>query len=240
MNVSIIYEDNHIIVAEKPAGVLSQAGSLDLPDVLTEIKAYLKEKYQKPGNVFLGLIHRLDTNVGGVMVFAKTSKAASRLSDQVRKHEFEKKYLAVVKGIIERDKQVELTDYLIKDEENKKAIISQGSHGKKSILSFNAIATKKVAGENWTLIDIELKTGRFHQIRAQLANINHPIYNDSKYGDQANGYELGLYSYEISFIHPTLKSEEKFKFYPSTGIFSEFTDEISRWRNQENAFPDQR
>jgi len=222
MTLNIIFEDNHIIVVEKPAGILSQAGSLDLNDMLTEIKTYLKNKYNKPGDVFLGLVHRLDTNVGGVMVFAKTSKAASRLSQDIRDLEFEKKYLAIVNGKLEVGKTIELVDYMVKDEVNKTAFITDSNSGKKSVLRFKVMANI----DEQSLIDIELETGRFHQIRAQLAKYGNPIYNDGKYGEYNKGFELGLFAYEISFNHPTLKNRVKYQLMPKTGIFSNFQDAI--------------
>lgn len=226
MTLNIIYEDNHIIVVEKPAGILSQAGSLELKDMLTEIKMFLKGKYQKPGNVFLGLVHRLDTNVGGVMVFAKTSKAASRLSNQIRNHTFEKKYLAVVKGKLLVGKTHELVDYISKDEENKLAYFTNHNEGKISELKFDVLANKFINGKDYSLIDIKLETGRFHQIRAQLSKFGHPIYNDGKYGESVEGFSLGLFSYEISFNHPILKSKVKYRLMPKTDIFAEFNDVI--------------
>ncbi len=226
MNLSVVYEDNHIIVVEKPFGVLSQAGSLDLDDMLTLVKAYIKEKYNKPGNVFLGLVHRLDTNVGGLMVFARTSKAAKRLSEQIRNNLFTKKYLAVCNGRVESFGSVELIDYLAKDEQNKKAIISNQTEGKISKLRFQVLTSKEFLNQLYTLVKIELETGRFHQIRAQFASIGHPLYNDGKYGTSVNGFDLGLYAYELSFTHPTLSNELIFKSLPKSGVFKYFEDDI--------------
>lgn len=226
MNVNVIYEDNHIIVVEKPAGILSQAGSLDLPDLLTQTKTFLKEKYQKPGNVFLGLVHRLDTNVSGIMVYGKTSKAASRISEQIRSRTFTKKYLAVVEGLIDSDIQYELVDYIKKDEVNKKAIITSENLGKESHLVFTAIANKIISGKHYTLVNIELETGRFHQIRAQLAKFGHPIYNDGKYGQQIQGNTLGLHAYQISFQHPTLKEIVTYQLLPKQEVFKYFSEDI--------------
>jgi 23S rRNA pseudouridine1911/1915/1917 synthase len=197
--------------------------------MLTEIKDYLKVTYEKPGNVYLGLVHRLDTNVGGVMVFAKTSKAASRLSDQIRKHQFKKSYLAVVTGELKPNKTYRLVDYLIKDEEKKQAIITDKTQGKESILEFEVIANKIIDQQLYSLIDIKLETGRFHQIRAQLANLGHPIYNDGKYGVNQSGHALGLYSYQIQFLHPTLKEELTFRNLPNEGIFEHFSENIRTW-----------
>ncbi len=224
MELNVIYEDNHLIVCEKPAGVLSQAGSLDLDDMLTIIKKYLRNKYNKPGNVFLGLVHRLDTNVGGVMVFAKTSKAASRLSESIRNRQFKKSYLAVVLGKLVPNKEYELVDLMEKDEVEKKAFFSK--NGKEAILRFSCLSNKTNQDQDYSLIDISLETGRFHQIRAQLAKFGYPIFNDSKYGKAESGLEMGLFAYKISFMHPTLKTESSYTLLPATGIFSEFKDEI--------------
>lgn len=229
MDLLVIYEDNHIIVVEKPSGILSQAGSLDLEDMLSLLKAYIKKKYHKPGKVFLGLVHRLDTNVGGVMVFARTSKAAKRLSEQIRNHLFDKKYLAVCLGELEIGKTYELVDYLDKDEVNKLAIITSNNHGKLAKLQFNVLATKTIDNQVYSLINIELETGRFHQIRAQLANYGNPIYNDSKYGTSVNGYSIGLFSYELSFLHPTLQEKNTYRVLPSHSIFKEFINEIKKF-----------
>ena len=140
MNLNIIYEDNHIIVVEKEPGVLTQHAKLDLPVLLDEVKDYIKIKYEKPGNVFLGMVHRLDTNVGGLIVFAKTSKAASRISKEIKEKRFEKRYLAIVEGKINEKEEVTLKDYLYKDNKNKKAIITNSKKGKESILKYKKLA----------------------------------------------------------------------------------------------------
>ncbi|PKK94767.1 MAG: RNA pseudouridine synthase [Tenericutes bacterium HGW-Tenericutes-5] len=225
-DLNVIYEDNHIIVVEKPAGVLSQAGSLDLPDLLTIIKNYIKVKYQKPGNVFLGLVHRLDTNVGGVMVYAKTSKAASRLSKEIRTHNFNKNYLAIVEGNIDVGKTETLTDYLAKDEETKTAYFTDDLDGKISTLTYKSLANKSVDNNNYTLLKIELETGRFHQIRAQLSKHLFPIINDSKYGKKQIDFNLGLFAYNINFKHPTLDKAMNFTIVPKDYPFNMFQTEL--------------
>ncbi|MDE7095238.1 MAG: RluA family pseudouridine synthase [Anaeroplasmataceae bacterium] len=194
--IKILYEDNHILVALKPKGVLSQADGSDKEDMLTLLKSYIKEKYQKPGNVYLGLVHRLDLFTNGIMVFARTSKAASRLAKQVQDHIFLKKYLAVVEGKVEGSKT--LTSYLLKNEKEKKSYIDP--KGQEAILSYKAIDYK----EDKTLLDITLKTGRFHQIRCQLSSIGHPLYGDTKYGSKhkISSYDFPLEAYFLSFHHP--------------------------------------
>lgn len=194
--LKVLYEDNHLLVIEKPINVPSQADDSKDKDVLTLAKEYIKDKYQKPGNVYLGLVHRLDRPVGGVMVFAKTSKAASRLSSQIQNHQFEKKYLAVCidNGLKERD---ELKDYLLKD--TKKNMVKVDPKGKLAILNYEVIARK----DNLALVKIHLKTGRSHQIRVQFASRNHSLYGDQRYNPKPKkGAQLALWSNELSFIHP--------------------------------------
>ncbi len=213
--LNILYEDNHLIVVEKEAGVLTQGGSLKLPVLLDEVKEHIKIKYNKPGRVFLGMVHRLDTNVGGVIVFAKTSKGASRISKEIREKRLNKRYLAVVEGKVNTNEEVKLVDYIIKDERNKKAIITNSNKGKESILKFKKLAEDN----NLTLVEIKLITGRFHQIRAQLSNYGIPIYGDIKYGSVNKNEELGLYAYYLSFAHPTKKEEIIIKHFPQNKLF---------------------
>lgn len=223
MKLKILFEDNHIIVCVKEAGILSQASELDLPDMLTIIKEYIKIKDNKPGNVYLGLVHRLDLNVGGVMVFAKTSKAASRLSKQVRDREFNKRYFAIVKGqLVSNNKTIILEDYLIKDNNDRKALITNKQRGLYSKLTYQALDNKIINNKYYSLVEIELETGRFHQIRAQFSNLGHPIYGDNKYGDKTRGYELGLYAYQLIINHPITKEVLTFTNYPEQGIFHRF------------------
>lgn len=218
MKLNILYEDNHLIVVEKKPGVLTQPAKLDLPVLLTDVKLYIKEKYNKPGKVFLGMIHRLDTNVGGVICFAKTSKAASRLSKEIKEQRFEKKYLAVVEGKIKTKEEVTLVDYLKKDKKHNKAIITNLTKGKKSVLKFKKISEIN----NLTLLEIKLLTGRFHQIRAQLANYGTPIYGDFKYGSVKKGFTLALYAYFISFKHPTKAEQITIRHLPTDKSFLPF------------------
>lgn len=168
-DLKVIYEDNHIIVVEKPVNVPSQQDKTNDIDMLTIIKQYLKEKYNKPGNVYLGLIHRLDRPVGGVMVFAKTSKAAARLSEQVRNKEFKKKYLAIVDGKMENGSGV-LEDYLLKNERNNTSkVVEEGTkNAKNAKLEYEVIAYNEET--DLSLVKVTLHTGRHHQIRLQFAN----------------------------------------------------------------------
>lgn len=207
--MEILYEDNHVIVVYKEKGILSQADGSNKPDMLTIIKNYIKEKYNKSGNVYLGLVHRLDINTSGVMVFAKTSKAASRLSEDIKNNKLHKRYYCVVEGNITNDGK--LIDYLEKDETIKKAFISK--KGKEAILEYKVIKNYKINNDDVTLLEINLITGRFHQIRCQLSNIGHPLYGDKKYGSSIyiDQIEFPLYAYKLKFIHPTLKTNMVFE-----------------------------
>ena len=213
INLKVIYEDNHIIVVEKPANIPSQGDKTGDLDMLTIIKAYLKEKYNKPGNVYLGLVHRLDRPVGGVMVFAKTSKAAARLSEQVREKVFKKKYLVIVNGKFE-EKKGTLKDYLLKNERlNKSRVVEEGTKNSKlAKLDYEVI--KYDPDLNLSVVKINLHTGRHHQIRVQLSSRNHSIYGDQKYGGRGHGKQICLWAYSLKIIHPITKQEMKFELYP--------------------------
>lgn len=207
--LEVLYEDNHIIVVVKPKNILSQEDSTGDIDILTMVKEYVKEKYQKPGNVYIGLIHRLDRPVGGIMVFAKTSKAASRLSEQIRTNKMEKKYLAVINGILLKETDTWI-DYL-KRCENGNAIVTNSEDGKYSELSYEVIKKEEV--RNLSLVSISLKTGRHHQIRVQFASRGYPLYGDFRYGKKEEG-GLALYAYSLSFYHPTTKEKLTFSSFP--------------------------
>lgn len=198
--IRVLYEDNHVLCVEKPANVPVQEDDSHDEDLLSLCRQYLKEKYQKPGNVYLGLVHRLDRPVAGVMVFAKTSKAASRLSDAVRTHAFQKEYLAVLDGIPE-EKKGTLTDYLTKDHKNNNVTVTDEAHGKKSILHYDVLETKG----NRTLVHITLETGRSHQIRVQFSSRGYPLVYDQRYNRHTKKGQIALYAYRLSFPHPTKK-----------------------------------
>lgn len=202
--INIIYEDNHLLVVEKPINILVQADNTQDKDLLSILKDDIKRRYQKPGNVYLGLVHRLDRPVGGIMVFAKTSKAASRLSEQVRTHQMQKKYYAIIEGITKENEEC-LIDYLKKDEKQNKVFVDPS--GKKAVLNYKIIDSK----ENYSLVDIDLKTGRSHQIRVQFASRNHPLFGDKKYNMNSKvGEQIALYAYELSFYHPITKEKMTF------------------------------
>lgn len=212
-NVNIIFEDNHLLVVIKPQNIPVQLDESQDKDLLTMLKEYLVEKYNKPGNAYLGLVHRLDRPTGGVMVFAKTSKAAERLSEQIRTGVFEKTYLTVVKGE-PRNKQARLTNYLKKDEKNNKVeIATQLETGSKlAVLDYKTLQTEG----DCSLVKVNLQTGRSHQIRVQMANIGCPVYGDMKYGKdtQKATTKMALWATDLKFNHPITKQRLSFRVYP--------------------------
>jgi 23S rRNA pseudouridine1911/1915/1917 synthase len=217
----ILFEDNHLLVIEKPIGILSQADYTGDPNLVDLLKEFLKIKYQKPGNVYLGLIHRLDRPVGGVMIFGKTSKASSRLQLQMQLGEIHKYYLAVTEAH-PPDEKGKLIHYLSKNEDkNKTRVYDQpNKNTKECILEYEVLAN--VAGK--CLLRIALHTGRSHQIRAQLAHINCPICGDNKYGPHKPQYvkDIALYSYKLCLIHPVSLESHCWTSYPKlTGFWSE-------------------
>lgn len=203
----IIYEDNHLLVVEKPQNVLVQADNTNDLDLLASLKKYIKEKYNKPGEVYLGLVHRLDRPVGGVMVFARTSKAASRLSNMIRIKEFEKTYLAVVEGKVPDEGVFE--DYLLKIENENRTIVDK--NGKNSKLSYKLLSYK----DGLSLVRIKLDTGRSHQIRVQFSSRGYALWGDQKYNSKAKvGNQIALWAYEIKFKHPVRDEIVDFKCNP--------------------------
>ena len=215
MDLEVLYEDNHVIVAYKPAGILSQADNTGDLDMLTLIKQYIKKKYNKEGNVFLGLVHRLDRMTSGVMVFARTSKAAMRLSEDIKNHQFFKEYLAVCEGEGSQYEPKILVNYLPKDEKNNKSYVSE--NGKEAILTYQTIKTKN----NKSLVKISLKTGRHHQIRVQMSNLGHPLYGDIKYGSKYQD-NLALQAFKLSFYQPVSRELLTFEKINYEGIFNIF------------------
>ena len=198
--INIIYEDNHLLVVEKPVNMpVCEDESRDL-DLLSVLKNYIKEKYHKPGNVYLGLVHRLDRPVGGVMVFAKTSKAASRLSKQVAEHELKKTYLAVVCGKVPESDN--FFDYLIKDKKRNISYVTDKVHGKEARLSYRRLDYK----DNYSLVEIYLETGRSHQIRVQFSSRGYPLVGDFKYNKNHDGkMSVALFAKRLEFMHPVTK-----------------------------------
>ncbi len=212
-NINVIYEDNQIIVVEKPVNIPSQGDKTGDIDMLTIVKEYIKVKYNKPGEVYLGLVHRLDRPTGGVMVFARTSKAAGRLSEQIRDGGFHKKYLAIVDGKME-PKNGTMTDYLLKNErKNTSKVVEKGlKNAKLAELEYETVKYNEEI--DLSVIKVTLKTGRHHQIRVQFASRNHSLYGDQKYGSRGRGKQLCLWAYSLTLVHPTLKEEMTFECYP--------------------------
>ncbi len=201
--INIIYEDNHLLVVEKPINVPVQADSSKDLDLLNILKNYLKNKYHKTSNVYLGLVHRLDRPVGGIMVFAKTSKCAKRLSQQIRDHQFQKIYNAIVLGNINKEGTYE--DKLLKS--NNKNIVTVSDKGKIAILNYKKIESNK----NMSLVEINLQTGRSHQIRVQFSYHGYPLYGDQKYNKKAiKNAQIALFSKRITFYHPITKEQISF------------------------------
>ena len=205
--LNVLYEDNHIIVVVKPYNVLSQGDSTGDISIMDMVKSYIKEKYHKPGNVYLGLVHRLDRPVGGIMVFARSSKAAARLTKAFNEHTIVKKYLAIVNGKMEKDKDT-LIDKIEKTNDGN-SIISE--NGKEAILDYEVLDYNKEY--DCSLVSITLKTGRHHQIRVQFASRGHYLLGDQRYGKLDN-MQISLFSYYLSFTHPVTKEVLEFKVFP--------------------------
>ena len=202
---SILYLDNHLLVVNKPAGMLVQGDSSGDPDLLSVAKEYVKERFNKPGQVFLGLVHRLDRPVSGIVVFARTSKAASRLSIQFRNRTVEKTYLAMVKGRL--DGNGVLVNYLWKDHRVVRVVDEHHPKGMRAELAYEALSIDK----DRTLVKVKLKTGRPHQIRVQLARLGFPIIGDFKYGanTRLEGRNMALHSFKLGIEHPTKKHRQR-------------------------------
>ena len=211
MNLKVLYEDNHIIAVYKPSGVLTQGDKSGDPSLMDDVKKYLKEKYNKPGNVFLGLVHRLDKPVSGIVLFGKTSKGASRLSEQFRNHTIQKTYHGIVMGKPKESRGD------IKEQVNKISFFAEGFTNKtdEELLEEIKKATKTRtaelswevvrSNEKYSLLKILPKTGRFHQIRIQMQNMGHPILGDAKYSNQKSlpDRSIGLSATAISFVSAT-------------------------------------
>ncbi len=211
-DIIILHEDNHVLVVLKPQNMPCCEDSSKDKDLLTLLKEMIKQRDNKPGNVYLGLVHRLDRPTGGIMVFAKTSKSAERLSEQIRNGDFEKKYYAVLVGILPKKQQV-LTNYLKKNAVNNMVYVcGQTVEGAKfAELEYNVIEEKS----NLSMTEITLHTGRTHQIRVQTSHLGFPIYGDMRYGgENAVKGNLALYATSLSFTHPVTKERLVFKVEP--------------------------
>ncbi len=215
-NINIIYEDNHILVVIKPANIPVCQDSSNDKDLLSILKEYIKEKYHKPGNVYLGLVHRLDRPVGGIMVFARTSKAASRLTKSFTEHKVDKRYLAIIHGRM--DKKGKLVDYIEKTS-NGNSIVSK--NGKEAILTYEELEYNKE--NDCSLISVSLETGRHHQISVQFASRGHYLLGDQRYGVE-DREQICLFCYYLAFEHPVTHEELVFKEKPENkGYWTIFT-----------------
>ena len=222
--MEVLYEDNHIVVVNKPQGVPSQADESGDKDMLTMVKEYVKEKYNKPGEAFIGLVHRLDRPTGGAMVFARTSKAAARLAEQMKEGDFDKTYYAVVCGR-PREAKGKIVSYLKKDAKTNMAmIVPQTEEGaKRAELDYETLEYNSET--NHSLVKVKLYSGRGHQIRVQMKSIKCPIFGDQKYGgDSMPKVMLNLFACELAFNHPTTKQKLIFRVYPpeSASAWNEF------------------
>lgn len=211
MNIPILYEDNHLLVVEKPVNIPVQEDQSGDQDLLNVLKANLKKRYQKKGNVYLGLVHRLDRPVGGVMVFAKTSKAASRLANDIRINNFQRTYVTVVHGIPNQATD-KLIHYLVKDRRRNivRTVNPRHKRGKKAILTYKVL--HQDVQKQLSILSVQLHTGRSHQIRVQLSEVGHPIYGDQKYGRGVTkkGAQIALWAHTLQFPHTTKRELIKF------------------------------
>ena len=208
----ILYEDNHILVVLKPQMTACCPDESKDDNLFDQIKNYIKITYNKPGNVYLGLVHRLDRPTGGVMVYAKTSKAAARLTEGLQAGEFEKKYLTVLCGAPDTERGI-LSNYLRKNTVNNMVYICTPTEdgAKYAELDYKVVEDKG----KYSLVEVRLHTGRTHQIRVQMAGISHPVYGDMRYGGAlAQKGKLALWAYSLSFLHPTTKERLKFIAFP--------------------------
>lgn len=223
--IPVLYEDNHLLVVVKPANLPSQADSSGDEDLLSLLKAYIARKYEKPGQVYLGLVHRLDRPVGGVMVFARTSKAAARLSAAFREHVQDRRYLAVVEGRF--SEPLVLEHSLCKDAATGMVrVVAPTAPGAKAA----RLISRPLAGQQGlTLADVQLFTGRAHQIRVQHAAAGHPLWGDMRYGHGVPGRQIALWAYRLVLEHPTRHERMHFAARPpEAGVWTQFAEEIAR------------
>ena len=207
---AVVYEDNHLLIVCKPPNMPTQSDPSGDPDLLTVMKAYLKEERGKPGEAYLGLVHWLDRPVGGLVALAKTSKAAARLSEQVRAKTMGRRYLTIVRG--DAPEEGELTDWLLKYAgTNTVHVVPPGRRGaKEARLSFRCLARR----EGMSLLLVRLYTGRSHQIRVQLSHAGFPLWGDARYGGGRPGQQIALWGAFLSLAHPTRKEEMHFTALP--------------------------
>ena len=224
--IGVLYEDNHLLAVVKPPNLPVQADSSGDDDLLSIMKRYIGNKYQKPGNVYLGLVHRLDRPVGGVMALARTSKAAARLSAAFAAHQQDKRYLAVVQGAMPGEMTLE--DALLKDGRTGMVrVVAPDTPGAKSA----RLRTRPLAArEGLTLVEVTLYTGRAHQIRVQHAHAGAPLWGDARYGGGRPGQQIALWAASLALEHPTRRETMRFTAPPpEAGVWLKFGDEIRNW-----------
>ncbi len=213
----ILYEDNHIVVAEKPQNMIIAGDKTGDESMFDILKEYIRVKYNKPGEAYLGLVHRLDRPAGGLAVFARTSKAASRLAEQLKTNDLKRTYYCVVRGV-PKNTSDRLVDYLKKNEDkNTVTVVPPAEEGaKKAILNYRLLETVETKSGPLSLLQVRLETGRSHQIRVQMAHMGCPLWGDQRYGADVNkkGQQLALYAVKLRLIHPTKKESMQFICYP--------------------------
>ncbi len=221
--LNILYEDNHVIVAVKPPNMLSQADKTKDTDILTQLKEYIRVKYHKPGNVYLGLVQRLDRPVGGLMVFARTSKAAARLSAQMREHAMGREYLCVTQGVAKE--KFTLINYLIENERMNRVVVCDADErgAQEAILHGRRLASRG----GTSLCALRLETGRKHQIRVQMKEMGNPLWGDQRYGHASPGQQIALWGYKLTFEHPTTHNIMTFQNLPCGSIWNTYGEELT-------------
>jgi 23S rRNA pseudouridine1911/1915/1917 synthase len=221
----VVYEDNHLLIVEKPPNLLTQGDATGDECLVDKMKRYVKEKYRKPGEVYLSPVHRMDRPVGGLVALARTGKAAARLSEQLRAHAMRREYLAVVRGA-DLPEAGTLTDWLQKDART--GSVTSAPEGapdaREAVLRWQRLATD--AGTDTALIAVQLETGRKHQIRAQLAHAGHPVVQDMRYGSGEPGEPVALWGAALTLTHPTLQTSMTFVSRPRGRAFDRFPKEI--------------
>lgn len=223
----IVYEDNHLLVAVKPPNQLTQGDATGDEALLDELKGYIKVKYQKPGEVYLGLVHRLDRPVGGLVAFARTSKAASRLSEQLRSHTMHRDYLAVVENGDALADEGTLHHWLLKDEANGnvRAVKAETAGSQEAKLHYSVLARHSATA----LVHVVLETGRKHQIRVQFASSGHPLRYDMRYGHGERGQNIALWGAMLTLAHPTHKQPMTFISQPRGEAYKPYAETIDRF-----------
>ena len=220
----VLYEDNHLIVALKPPMLLTQGDRTGDQDMLGLLKAYIKQKYDKPGEAYLGLVHRMDRPVGGLLCFARTSKAAQRLSAQIAAGQLKREYVLVAQG--DAPDRAMLRDMLLKDPQSNKVRVMPGylRQGKEAVLYMQCVARR----EGQSLVAVQLETGRAHQIRVQMAHAGLPLVGDQRYGIAVRGQPIALWGMRLSLLHPITQKQLVFVAAPpDTGIWQAWRRELS-------------